>query len=186
MAVHKVVSSTSLPKSGSNDFHGDVFGYLRNKSFQARNPFSRSGSTRPGIWFPHQAGLHSRSNRPRLSAAPLKKDKTFFFFSYEYTQREENPASPASAKIISDSPPATSRCIANPRDLRPHPPQHDCFPIGHPTMQPLVPPSVGNPANCTNPGYSAAASGCGRYRCLFQRRRKGRISTSTSTAAKSP
>jgi hypothetical protein len=29
-----------VTKSGGNDFHGDVFGYFRNKSFQARNPFS--------------------------------------------------------------------------------------------------------------------------------------------------
>ena len=29
-----------VTKSGGNDVHGDVFGYLRNKSFQARNAFS--------------------------------------------------------------------------------------------------------------------------------------------------
>src|SRR6185437_9506648 len=29
-----------VTKSGGNDFHGDIFGYLRNKSFQARNAFS--------------------------------------------------------------------------------------------------------------------------------------------------
>ena len=29
-----------ITKSGTNDFHGDVFGYLRNRNFQAVNPFS--------------------------------------------------------------------------------------------------------------------------------------------------
>src|SRR5581483_926756 len=29
-----------VTKSGSNTFHGDVFGYLRNRNFQAVNPFS--------------------------------------------------------------------------------------------------------------------------------------------------
>ena len=29
-----------VTKSGSNETHGDVFGYLRNKAIQARNPFS--------------------------------------------------------------------------------------------------------------------------------------------------
>ena len=29
-----------VTKSGSNGFHGDVFGYLRNRNFQAVNPFS--------------------------------------------------------------------------------------------------------------------------------------------------
>src|SRR6266545_6007983 len=29
-----------ITRSGTNDFHGDIFGYLRNRSFQATNPFS--------------------------------------------------------------------------------------------------------------------------------------------------
>ncbi|MGA9505095.1 MAG: carboxypeptidase regulatory-like domain-containing protein, partial [Terriglobales bacterium] len=29
-----------ITRSGSNDFHGDVYGYLRNRNFQAVNPFS--------------------------------------------------------------------------------------------------------------------------------------------------
>ncbi|HVN22048.1 MAG TPA: carboxypeptidase regulatory-like domain-containing protein, partial [Dongiaceae bacterium] len=29
-----------ITRSGSNEFHGDVFGYLRNRAFQAVNPFS--------------------------------------------------------------------------------------------------------------------------------------------------
>ena len=40
-----------VTKSGSNDFHGDVFGYLRNKSFQARIP-SPARWTPPAISFP--------------------------------------------------------------------------------------------------------------------------------------
>jgi len=33
-------SSNIVTKSGSNEIHGDIFGYFRNKSFQSRNPFS--------------------------------------------------------------------------------------------------------------------------------------------------
>jgi len=29
-----------ITRSGSNDFHGDVYGYLRNRDFQAVNPFA--------------------------------------------------------------------------------------------------------------------------------------------------
>ena len=32
-----------VTKSGTNDFHGNVFGFLRDKSFQARNPFAPGG-----------------------------------------------------------------------------------------------------------------------------------------------
>ena len=36
-----------ITRSGSNDFHGDVYGYLRNRNFQAVNPFSTDVPTRP-------------------------------------------------------------------------------------------------------------------------------------------
>ena len=44
-----------ISKSGTNDFHGSAFGYLRNRYIQATNPFSNVES----------AGLHSRTIRHR-------------------------------------------------------------------------------------------------------------------------
>src|SRR5260370_1409151 len=35
-----------VTKSGTNDFHGNAFGYFRNKAFQARNPFSGAAELR--------------------------------------------------------------------------------------------------------------------------------------------
>ena len=35
-----------VTKSGTNDFHGNVFGFIRDKSFQARNPFAPIAKTR--------------------------------------------------------------------------------------------------------------------------------------------
>src|SRR5438445_495255 len=77
-----------VTKGGGNEFHGDAFGFFRNKSFQARNPFSgevdpTTGALKPvkQPFTPVQSGL--------TIGGPLKKDKTFFFGSYEYTQREE-------------------------------------------------------------------------------------------------
>ena len=67
-----------ITRSGSNDFHGDVFGYLRNRAFQAVNPFS----TVPNPAYTRvQAGV--------AFGGPIKKDKTFFYFSYEITRRHE-------------------------------------------------------------------------------------------------
>jgi len=67
-----------ITRSGSNDFHGDVFGYLRNRNFQAVNPFSNVADP---AYTRVQAGL--------AFGGPIKKDKTYYFFSYEVTRRHE-------------------------------------------------------------------------------------------------
>ncbi len=67
-----------ITRSGSNDFHGDVYGYLRNRNFQAVNPFS----TVPDPAYTRvQAGV--------AFGGAIKKDKTFYYFAYEITRRHE-------------------------------------------------------------------------------------------------
>ncbi|HEY1483389.1 MAG TPA: TonB-dependent receptor [Candidatus Acidoferrum sp.] len=77
-----------VTKSGTNDFHGDVFGYLRNKAFQARNPFSGDVDPTTGNLVDTKQA-YTRVQTGTAFGGALKKDKTFYFFSYEYTQREE-------------------------------------------------------------------------------------------------
>jgi hypothetical protein len=67
-----------ITRSGSNDFHGDVYGYLRNRNFQAVNPFST---------VPNPA--YTRVQGGTAFGGAIKKDKTFFYFSYEITRRHE-------------------------------------------------------------------------------------------------
>ena len=67
-----------ITRSGSNDFHGDVFGYLRNRNFQAVNPFS---TEKDPAYTRVQAGV--------AFGGPIKKDKTYYYFSYEITRRHE-------------------------------------------------------------------------------------------------
>ncbi len=67
-----------ITRSGSNDSHGDVFGYLRNRNFQAVNPFSTT---------PNPA--YTRVQAGAAFGGPIKKDKTYYFFSYEITRRHE-------------------------------------------------------------------------------------------------
>lgn len=67
-----------ITRSGSNDFHGDVFGYLRDRDFQAVNPFSTT---------PNPA--YTRVQAGTAFGGPIKKDKTYYFFSYEITRRHE-------------------------------------------------------------------------------------------------
>jgi hypothetical protein len=67
-----------ITRSGSNDFHGDVYGYLRNRNFQAVNPFST---------VPNPA--YTRVQAGTAFGGPIKKDKTYFYFAYEVTLRHE-------------------------------------------------------------------------------------------------
>jgi Carboxypeptidase regulatory-like domain len=67
-----------VTRSGSNDFHGDVFGYLRNRAFQAVNPFSTVKNP-----------AYTRVQAGAAFGGALKKDKTFYYFSYEVTRRHE-------------------------------------------------------------------------------------------------
>src|SRR6266436_3408262 len=76
-----------VTKGGGNEFHGDAFGFFRNKAFQARNPFSGEVDAN-GVLQPTKQG-YTRTQSGLTFGGPLRKDKTFYFFSYEYTQREE-------------------------------------------------------------------------------------------------
>jgi Carboxypeptidase regulatory-like domain/TonB dependent receptor len=78
-----------VTKGGGNEFHGDAFGFARNKSFQARNPFSGQVDPATGNLVPVKQAF-TRTQSGITFGGPIKKDKTFYFFSYEYTQREES------------------------------------------------------------------------------------------------
>jgi hypothetical protein len=67
-----------ITRSGSNEFHGDIFGYLRNRNFQAVNPFST---------VPNPA--YTRVQGGLAFGGAIRKDKTFYYFSYEVTRRHE-------------------------------------------------------------------------------------------------
>jgi len=67
-----------VTRSGTNDMHGSVFGFLRNRKFQAVNPFS---TVKDPAYTRVQAGL--------ALGGPIKKDKTYYYFAYEVTRRHE-------------------------------------------------------------------------------------------------
>jgi len=61
-------------RSGTNQFHGEAFDYLRNNYFDARNYFNPKGQ--------RQASL-IRNNFGGALGGPIYRDHTFFFVSYE-------------------------------------------------------------------------------------------------------
>jgi hypothetical protein len=66
-----------VTKSGTNDWHGTVFGYFRNSVFDARNFNDYDLNGNPAIP-PFRMGQYGLT-----LGGPIKKDKTFFFISYE-------------------------------------------------------------------------------------------------------
>jgi len=82
-----------ITRSGSNDVHGTAFGYVRNRNFQAVNPFSTVSNP---AYTRVQAGFDF--------GGPIKKDKSFFYFSWEGTRRQETGFSSIGANHFDLSP----------------------------------------------------------------------------------
>ncbi len=77
-----------VTKSGSNEFHGSAFGYLRHKNIQARNPFSVAVDPDTGALIPTKQEF-TRAQAGLAFGGPIRRDETFYFFSYETTRRQE-------------------------------------------------------------------------------------------------
>jgi hypothetical protein len=63
-----------LTRSGTNQFHGTAFDYLRNDIFDARNFFNMVPEPKPPL---------RQNDFGGTFGGPIQKNKTFFFFSYE-------------------------------------------------------------------------------------------------------
>lgn len=68
-----------VTKSGTNELHGNVFGFLRHRSFQARNAFA-----------PIEDPPFTRTQYGFTIGGPFDKDRTFFFFAFEQRRRNES------------------------------------------------------------------------------------------------
>ena len=74
-----------VTKSGTNDFRGNIFGFLRHKSIQARNALAPIIDNDPSKKPPF-----TRAQYGATFGGPIKKDKTFFFTSFEQRRRQES------------------------------------------------------------------------------------------------
>ena len=75
------VQTCALPisKSGTNEFHGSAFGFVRNGVFNARNFFA---ARRDSL---------KRSQAGGTLGGPIVRDKLFFFGSYQGTWTRSDP-----------------------------------------------------------------------------------------------
>ncbi|HWZ46371.1 MAG TPA: TonB-dependent receptor [Candidatus Saccharimonadales bacterium] len=76
-------------RSGSNSYHGEAFEFLRNHDFDARNFFNPTTITANGITSANPQSTFKRNQFGAAFGGPIRKDKTFFFLSYEGTRQRQ-------------------------------------------------------------------------------------------------
>jgi len=70
---------TIVSKGGTNDFHGELFEYLRNSALDAANFFDPTAIIQPG----KRITALRRNQFGGGFGGPIRKDKTFFYATYE-------------------------------------------------------------------------------------------------------
>ncbi len=74
-----------VTKSGTNEFHGNVFGFIRDKSIQSRNAFAPIIDGDPSKRPPY-----TRVQYGATFGGPVIKERAFFFGSFEQRRRQES------------------------------------------------------------------------------------------------
>jgi outer membrane receptor protein involved in Fe transport len=94
-------------RSGTNQWHGEAFEFLRNNALDARNFFNRKGTPQ------------SPFQRNQFGAAlggPIWKDRTHFFFSYEGLRQRQ--ALTLNSTVLTEAERARAQTIADPTVLK--------------------------------------------------------------------
>ncbi len=79
----------AVTKSGTNEFHGQLFYYQRNNKWGARNPLAFRSVLQPNGTF-DRIGVKPIDVRHQFGGnigGPIVKDKLFFFFNYDQQKR---------------------------------------------------------------------------------------------------
>src|SRR5579871_2242422 len=77
---HAGAAVNAVTKSGTNEFHGDLFEFLRNGDLNARDAFSATRDTL------------KRNQYGGVIGGPVKKDKLFFFGGFQRTSQRSDPS----------------------------------------------------------------------------------------------
>lgn len=89
-------------RSGTNEFHGELYDYLRNDFFDARNAFNRKTvtDTNTGLQVTNPISSFKRNQFGADVGGPILRDKTFFFLSYEGLRQRQGL--PFAANVFDD------------------------------------------------------------------------------------
>ena len=76
-----------MTKSGTNEFHGNLFEFVRNDLFNARNYFA-----------PEAASTLKRNQFGGTIGGPIVRNKLFFFAGYQGTTTRQDPQDTTSVR----------------------------------------------------------------------------------------
>ncbi len=105
--VHAGGTGTGETRSVGNELHGDVFEFLRNGDFNARNFFAPTRDTLKRNQFGGTIG------------GPAIKNKLFFFFGYQNTNTRQDPTANTAATFVPTPAMIAGNFSACPQDLSP-------------------------------------------------------------------
>jgi hypothetical protein len=145
-----------VTKSGTNDVHGSLFGYFRNDSLDARDPFAFSQALQPAGPFSFTAQgqpIKNSLSRQQFGGSlggPLRKDKTFLFAAFEGLRQDtqnavplltqssifQGPSASAPVNFLSTDPRFAQQSVVNALVSLPGNPKVPCF--GNPSSPPIV------------------------------------------------
>lgn len=99
-------------RSGTNNFHGELFDFFRNNALDARNFFNRVVSA-TGV--PQPQAPFKRNDFGGSFGGPIKKNKAFFFLAYEGLRQHQNltisSTVPTTAQIATVTSPAVKQLL---------------------------------------------------------------------------
>ena len=102
-------------RSGTNDWHGEGFDFLRNQMFDARNFFNKA-TDNLGNHLPQST--FKRNNFGANLGGPIWKNHTFFFFSYEGLRQRQGLTLNAGVPSAAERQSALSDPTASPTALK--------------------------------------------------------------------
>jgi len=85
--IHGGATVNAVTRSGTNDFHGDLFEFLRNDILNATNPFAGPGADGRRL----TDGL-KRNQFGGTAGGPIKRNRLFFFGGWQETFTRQQPA----------------------------------------------------------------------------------------------
>lgn len=116
---HSAGAINMVSKSGTNQFHGDAFEFVRNADFNARDFFTFNPVTAPN-------GASDNLKRNQFGGTiggPIKQNKLFFFLGYQGTLLRSAPAAipavlPTASELAGNFQAYEANCFGTPQTLK--------------------------------------------------------------------